>query len=93
VLVHEILDIGPLTERIMRQPNGEQVLNHLASSHSSAEQVAAHAKAAGVRQVVLSHLVPGDFEFSEDTWESRVRAGYDGEVLCGVDLDELALDR
>ena len=93
VLVHEVLDVGPMRERIMRLPNGEQVLNHLASSHSSAEQVAAHAKAAGVRQVVLSHLVPGDFEYSDDEWESRVRASYDGEVLCGVDLDELALAR
>jgi ribonuclease BN (tRNA processing enzyme) len=93
VLVHEVLDVGPMRERIMRLPNGEQVLNHLASSHSSAEQVAAHAKAAGARQVVLSHLVPGDFEYSDDEWESRVRASYDGEVLCGVDLDELALAR
>ena len=79
VLVHEILDVGPMTERIMRLPNGEQVLNHLASSHSSAEQVATHATAAGVREVVLSHLVPGDFEFSNDEWESRVRAIYDGD--------------
>ena len=52
-----------------------------------------NAKAAGVRQVVLSHLVPGDFEFSNDEWEARVRATYDGEVLCGVDLDEFALAR
>ena len=42
---------------------------------------------------MLSHLVPGDFEYSNDEWESRVRASYDGEVLCGVDLDELALAR
>ena len=93
VLVHEVIDIERLAERIMRLPNGEQLRNHLASSHSSPEQVGATAKVAGVRQLVLTHLVPGDFEVTDDEWESRVRATFDGEVRCGVDLDEYSLQR
>ncbi len=92
VLVHEVIDIDRLAERIMRLPNGEQLRNHLASSHSSPEQVGATAKIAGVGQLVLSHLVPGDFEVPDGEWESRVRATFDGNILVGVDLDELALD-
>ena len=47
-------------------PNFESVRNHLASSHSSPEQVGRVATAAGVRTLVLSHLVPGDVEIAED---------------------------
>ncbi len=39
VLVHEVIDVDRLAERIMRLPNDEQCRNHLASSHSSPEQV------------------------------------------------------
>ena len=41
--------------------------------------------------LVLSHLVPGDLEPSEEEWEERVRPHFGGEVVCGVDLDEFAL--
>jgi ribonuclease BN (tRNA processing enzyme) len=93
LLVHEVIDIDRLAARLSTLPNGEAVRNHLASSHSSPEQVGAVATKAGVRQVALTHLVPGDFEVPEDEWEARVRATFDGEVLCGVDLDEFAFGR
>jgi ribonuclease BN (tRNA processing enzyme) len=91
VLVHEVIAIELLMERVSRQPNREAVRNHLASSHSAPEEVGAIAKRAGVRTLVLSHLVPGDLEPTEDEWEARVRPHFDGEVVCGVDLDEFAL--
>jgi ribonuclease BN (tRNA processing enzyme) len=91
LLVHEVIDIDRLAARLSTLPNGEAVRNHLASSHSSPEQVGTTATKAGVRQVALTHLVPGDFEVPDDEWEARVRTTFDGEVLCGVDLDEFAL--
>jgi ribonuclease BN (tRNA processing enzyme) len=91
VLVHEVIDIERMTERLMRLPNYEAVRNHLASSHSAPEQVGAIAARAGVGTLVLSHLVPGDGDISEDEWEARARTHFDGEVVCGVDLDEFAL--
>ena len=91
VLVHEVIDIDHMSARLERLPNRDAVRNHLLSAHTSPEQVGDIATRAGVGTVVLSHLVPGDLEPSEDEWEARVRPHFDGEVLCGVDLDELGL--
>jgi ribonuclease BN (tRNA processing enzyme) len=93
VLVHEVIAIDRLMERVSRQPNAEAVRNHLAGSHSSPEQVGAIASRAGVRTLVLSHLVPGDLEPTPEEWEERVRPHFAGDVVCGVDLDEFALGR
>jgi ribonuclease BN (tRNA processing enzyme) len=91
VLVHEVIDVDRLRERVDRLPNAEAVRNHLAGAHSSPEQVGAIATQAGVRTLVLSHLVPGDLEPTVDEWEARVRPHFAGEVVCGIDLDEFAL--
>jgi ribonuclease BN (tRNA processing enzyme) len=91
VLVHEVIDIDRLTERLSRMPNFDAIRNHLAGAHSSPAQVGEVATRAGVGMVVLSHLVPGDFEITEDEWEDRVRPHFSGEVVCGVDLDEFPL--
>jgi ribonuclease BN (tRNA processing enzyme) len=91
VLVHEVIDVDLLAQRLRRLPNFEAIRNHLASAHSTPEQVGDVATRAGVRTLVLSHLVPGDGERTEAEWEDRVRPHFDGEVVCGVDLDELAV--
>ena len=91
VLVHEVIDVDRLSERVDRLPNAEAVRNHLAGSHSSPEQVGAIATQAGVRTLVLSHLVPGDLDPTVEEWEAAVRPHFAGEVVCGIDLDEFAL--
>jgi ribonuclease BN (tRNA processing enzyme) len=91
VLVHEVIEVGLLAQRLQRLPNFEAIRNHLASSHSSPEQVGQTATQAGVRTLVLSHLVPGDLDLTEADWEARVRPHFAGEIVCGVDLDEFAL--
>jgi len=91
VLVHEAIDVDALMARLTRLPNYEAIRNHLASSHTAPEDAGAIAKRAGVGTLVLSHLVPGDGEVPEDEWEARARTTFDGEVICGVDLDELSL--
>jgi ribonuclease BN (tRNA processing enzyme) len=93
VLVHEVIDVSLLARRLERLPNFEAIRNHLASSHSTPEQVGQIATRAGVRTLVLSHLVPGDLDLTESDWEARVRPHFAGDVVCGVDLDEFALDR
>ena len=93
VLVHEIIDVELLTERLTRLPNYEAIRNHLASSHTPSDQVGAIAEQAGVGTLVLSHLVPGDIEITGEDWEARVRPHTTTDVLCGVDLDQLALNR
>jgi ribonuclease BN (tRNA processing enzyme) len=93
VLVHEVIDLASLESRIAHLPNFESVRNHLAMSHTTPEQVGRVATAAGVRTLVLSHLVPGDIELAEEQWEAAVRPHFDGEIVCGVDLDEFELSR
>jgi ribonuclease BN (tRNA processing enzyme) len=91
VLVHEVIAVELLAQRLRRLPNFEAVRNHLASSHSTPEQVGDVATRAGVPTLVLSHLVPGDVDLTEADWEARVRPHFPGEIVCGVDLDEFAL--
>jgi ribonuclease BN (tRNA processing enzyme) len=91
VLVHEVIDVQRLARRLEHLPNYVAVRNHLASSHSTPEQVGEVASRAGVGTLVLSHLVPGDAEVTEAEWEARVRPHFAGEIVCGVDLDEFAL--
>jgi ribonuclease BN (tRNA processing enzyme) len=91
VLVHEVIDVERLPERLRRQPNYTAVRNHLTRAHSTPEQVGDIATRAGVRTLVLSHLVPGDLSPTEAEWEQQVRPHFAGEIVCGIDLDELAL--
>ncbi len=78
LLVHEVIDVDGLTYRLTGLPNYEAIRNHLASSHSSADQVGDIATRAGVPTLVLSHVVPGDAEIDEAGWEARVRPHFDG---------------
>ena len=91
VLVHEVIDVEFLARRLSRLPNRDAVLSHLMMSHTSPEDAGRIAQRAGVRRLVLSHLVPGDDEVGEDEWEARARPHFDGEVVCGVDLDRFTL--
>jgi ribonuclease BN (tRNA processing enzyme) len=93
LLVHEVIDVELLSQRLTGLPNYDAIRNHLASSHSPADQVGRVATRAGVRRLVLSHLVPGDVDVTEEGWEARVRPHFDGDVVCGVDLDEFELAR
>jgi ribonuclease BN (tRNA processing enzyme) len=91
ILVHEVIDLEWMKELLRRLPNGEAVINHLGRAHSTPDQVGDIASRAGVRTLVLSHLVPGDGEVSEDEWEAKVRPHFSGDLVCGVDLDEFEL--
>ena len=93
ILVHEIIDVDRLAGRLSTLPNSAAVRNHLGAAHSSPEQVGDVATRAGVTTLVLSHLVPGDGDPSDEEWVARVRPHFAGEIVCAVDLDELALTR
>ena len=64
---------------------------HLLASHTTAEEAGRVAQSAGVGTLVLSHLVPGEGSHTPDEWEALVRPDFDGEIVCGVDLDELRI--
>ncbi len=91
VLVHEVIDVDRLFERLSGQSNAAAVRDHLATAHSSPEQVGDVATRAGVERLVLTHFVPGDGDPSDEEWVARVRPHFDGEIVCGADLDEFTI--
>jgi ribonuclease BN (tRNA processing enzyme) len=92
-LVHEVIDLDFISGRVAKLPNRDSIINHLTESHTSPEDAGRIAALAGVETLVLSHLVPGDSEIPEDQWEARARSEFDGNVVCGVDLDQFALSQ
>jgi len=96
ILVHEVIDMQELLARISTLSNIDAIRAQLSRSHTPVDAVGAIAARAGVRTLVLSHLVPGEGSHTPEEWEARVHAAapeFEGEVVCGVDLDELALTR
>jgi ribonuclease BN (tRNA processing enzyme) len=93
VLVHEVIDVAFLAERVAKLPNRDGIIKHLTESHTSPDDAGRIAQRAGVKTLVMSHLVPGDDEITEAEWEHRARPYFDGEIVCGVDLDQFALVR
>jgi ribonuclease BN (tRNA processing enzyme) len=93
VLVHEVIDLDALVGRMRSLPNYESVYRQLSRSHTPYGEVGAIATRAGVRTLVLSHLVPGEDSHSPEDWEALVRPDFAGEIVCGVDLDEIPIAR
>ncbi|HWG68864.1 MAG TPA: hypothetical protein VN692_05530, partial [Steroidobacteraceae bacterium] len=56
-----------------------------------AQDVGKIAAAAGVKLLVLSHLVPGDIEVTDEQWIAAVRQNYSGKVMVAKDLMQLLL--
>ena len=80
--------------RVAKLPNRDNIINHLTESHTSPEDAGRIAARAGVKTLVLSHLVPGDSEIAgRPTGRARARAEFAGNVVCGVDLDQFAFAR
>jgi ribonuclease BN (tRNA processing enzyme) len=92
-LVHEVIDVGFIANLVAKLPNRDNIIKHLTDSHTSPEDAGTIARRAAVGTLVLSHLVPGDGEIAEDMWEARARADFDGNVVCGMDLDQFSLSR
>lgn len=91
VLVHEAL-YAPFVDRLVaRVKNGATLGRHLLASHTSAQDAGKIATAAGVKLLVLSHLVPGDLDVTDDQWIAAVRESYAGRVVVARDLMELSL--
>lgn len=65
-------------------------LQDITDYHSSVEDAARTAKRAGVRILVLTHMVPAVAPGDEASWIDAAAAHFDGEVVLGDDL--LAID-
>jgi ribonuclease BN (tRNA processing enzyme) len=87
VLVHEAL-YAPAVERlVVGVPNASRLAESIRSHHTTAEEAGRIAKTAGVKTLVLSHLVPADDpSVSEAMWLAAARTHFTGRVVVGRDL-------
>lgn len=90
VLVHDALFPSAIDRLVAAVPNASTLKESILSHHTSAEDAGRVAQAAGVKTLVLSHLVPPeDPLITEQMWLDAARTHFDGEVVLGKDLAEI----
>jgi len=92
ILVHEVM-YAPAMEALMRRTsNAPTLLAHLKASHTLTDEVGRIATQAGVKTLVLSHLVPADDpSVTEKVWTDAVRETWKGDLVVAHDLMEIML--
>jgi ribonuclease BN (tRNA processing enzyme) len=58
---------------------------HMKADHTSAEDAGRIAQQAGVKTLVLSHLVPS-LGIADDIWRANAAKNFKGEIVIGHDL-------
>jgi len=87
VLIHEAMYLPGIEKLIKQAPDATRLREHLLASHTSTEDVGRIAAAAGVKTLMLSHLVPGnDPSITDAQWSEGVRKHFRGEIIVGKDL-------
>ncbi|QHE66865.1 MBL fold metallo-hydrolase [Rhodococcus sp. WAY2] len=87
ILVHEVIDVD-----FYAATSGPALVEHMIHAHTTAQDVGRVATEAGVRQVVLSHIGPGDpRQVTDDQWTSGVSSTYSGTVTVGHDLVQVGV--
>jgi ribonuclease BN (tRNA processing enzyme) len=83
--------LPPAVDRLVaRVPNASALKASIIAHQTSAEDAGRVAQAAGIKTLVLSHLVPADDpSVTERVWIDAARAHFKGTVIVGRDLLEL----
>lgn len=77
-----------LPEHFLRVDSPE-VAKKLMTYHTSAEEAGTIGAAAGVKTLVLTHLIPGN---ADDTFRERASKAYKGKLITGRDLLHIAVE-
>lgn len=90
LLVHEVVDL-PAIEAAIRVAGlpaslATSAMRHMREDHTTAEDVGRLAAKAGVKRLVLTHLVPGFSDASTAALASDVRKHFSGPVDVAEDL-------
>lgn len=92
ILIHEALYLPRVDALAGSIRNAATLKAHLLAAHTATEDVGRVAEAAGVKKLVLSHLVPGDDpSITDEMWTEGARKHYDGPIVVARDLMELTL--
>lgn len=90
ILVHDALYPAGVDRLVARVPNAAALRQSIMSHHTSAEDAGRVAQSAGVKTLVLSHLVPPDDPtITEEMWTDAARVHFTGRIVVGRDLLEL----
>jgi len=90
VLIHEAMYLPAIDKLIQQNPNSKRLREHLLASHTSTEDVGRVAAQAGVKTLVLTHLVPGDDpSITDEQWSEGARKHFAGKIIVGKDLLEV----
>jgi ribonuclease BN (tRNA processing enzyme) len=91
ILVHDALYPGAAIDRLVANvTNAPRLKQSILSHHTTAEDAGRIAQAAGVKILVLSHLIPAeDPQVTEQMWIEAATAHFTGRVVVGTDLAEI----
>jgi ribonuclease BN (tRNA processing enzyme) len=90
VLVHDALYPAAIDRLVAGVPNAVTLKQSILSHHTSAEDAGRVAQAAGVKTLVLSHLVPAeDPAVTDQMWIDAASTHFDGKIVVGKDLLEI----
>ncbi len=90
VLVHEVIHKPSLARLMARIPNADRLVEHIVACHTTHIDVGKVAKAAGVKTLVLTHLVPADDpSVTDEMWAEGAKQNFNGKVIVGKDLMEI----
>ena len=93
ILVCEAMDVAAMRKafdgmvaRGMYADNPEGVWRHIVATHTPLEDAGRMAAEAGVRTLVLSHIIPGALDpLPDETYLAPVRKTFRGQVVVGSD--------
>ncbi|QCU79232.1 MBL fold metallo-hydrolase [Citricoccus sp. SGAir0253] len=90
ILVHEAIAAEWVAQRHPepRDAAAEAEYQHLIGAHTTIQDIGSIAEQAGVKKLVLNHLVPGNWPVEE--WK-KAGTGFSGELVIGEDLDSIAI--
>lgn len=90
VLVHSVLYVPAVDRLVARVRNATALKASIIAHQTSAEDAGRVAQKAGVKTLVLSHLVPADDpEVTDQMWIDAARTHFRGSVILGKDLLEI----
>jgi ribonuclease BN (tRNA processing enzyme) len=90
VLVHSVMYPPAIDRLVDRVPNAPALKASILAHQTSAEEAGRIAERAGVKTLVLSHLVPADDPQVTDTmWIEAAQRQFSGRVVLGKDLLEI----
>jgi ribonuclease BN (tRNA processing enzyme) len=90
VLVHEAMYPAAIERMASNVSNASRLKQSIIGHHTSAEDAGRVAQAAGVKTLVLSHLVPADDpEVTDEMWMEAAHRTFTGHIVVGKDLMEI----